>query len=733
MELSSVQVNYLVYRYLRESGFLHSSYTFRYESQLDSCEEIFNVEPGRLIRLIHRGLLYMDVEGKIEKLLSSAETLPQTFQSSIDEQGKLLMKIAKLNLPETDASLNKSQPSQTDKSQDSASGQTRPGPNNKETAIKQDFVSESVLQKQNDELNDPTKLPKASPKQELNPVKTAIKHKSLKSPVSSDNIKAQIESSVGALEGINSKSSLIPDSYVNSLANNQNLATVNSTQHEDDEPSVPIDILNNDYDLDNSQNARRSQVRDEPEKSKLKREPQNTEINKKQSNEQNEYDSDTMDIDLVGEEDEKSKSLKRAQISHTSSREHQKKRRPKVFGNVISLKEHNNSVFASAWNPVMSNVLASGGDGTAIIWTLKSPENSDPLQNDTENKFVTLLHKSASTQPEISSDDNKANTDVTTVSWCKEGTLLATGCFDGKTRIWNLSGKLEKTLSFDDVPIILVRWSPSSKYVLSGNLAGSIFLWDVQTGEMVSKFEKHSDSIMDISWNSDEIFASCSADKSILVWSVSMPDNPIYKLLGHKAGVNSISWHKSGNYLASGSDDSSAKVWEFVNAEKLIKGKQNTRGDEDGADEDGKTETIVINGEEVDLESGEDEDVVARSLLGHEQQVYSVEWLPNSQNTILATASFDGSVRVWDTKTGNIIRTLYAHSDPVHSIAFSPDGRYLISGSFDKSINLWSLKTGLLVRTYTADGGVFDVRFNISGRIAASVSNGCVVVLDSKA
>ncbi|KAJ2159377.1 hypothetical protein GGF46_003080 [Coemansia sp. RSA 552] len=64
MVLRSDDVNYLVYRYLRESGFMHSSYIFQFESQIHKTDDgdLPNVEPGSLIRVLQKGLQYMDVE-----------------------------------------------------------------------------------------------------------------------------------------------------------------------------------------------------------------------------------------------------------------------------------------------------------------------------------------------------------------------------------------------------------------------------------------------------------------------------------------------------------------------------------------------------------------------------------------------------------------------------------------------------------------------------------------------
>jgi transducin (beta)-like 1 len=76
---------------------------------------------------------------------------------------------------------------------------------------------------------------------------------------------------------------------------------------------------------------------------------------------------------------------------------------------------------------------------------------------------------------------------------------------------------------------------------------------------------------------------------------------------------------------------------------------------------------------------------------------------------------------------------LSKHSDPVYSVAFSPDSRLLASGSFDKHIYVWSTQTGALVHQYTSTGGIFEVCWNHRGdKLAASGSDGSVVVLDMR-
>jgi hypothetical protein len=59
---------------------------------------------------------------------------------------------------------------------------------------------------------------------------------------------------------------------------------------------------------------------------------------------------------------------------------------------------------------------------------------------------------------------------------------------------------------------------------------------------------------------------------------------------------------------------------------------------------------------------------------------------------LLASASLDKTVRLWDVGTGQCAQTLSRHSEPVYSVAFSPNGELLASGSPDKSLHIWSLR-----------------------------------------
>ena len=109
------------------------------------------------------------------------------------------------------------------------------------------------------------------------------------------------------------------------------------------------------------------------------------------------------------------------------------------------------------------------------------------------------------------------------------------------------------------------------------------------------------------------------------------------------------------------------------------------------------------------------------TLEGHTDLVWSVAFSPNGK--MLASASWDQSVRLWNVNTGRLLHTLTGHTNEIMSVAFSPDGNTLASGSWDGTIRLWNPRNGKLKRTLTEHaGGVASVAFSPHGKTLASGS-----------
>ncbi|MBD0304565.1 MAG: hypothetical protein ICV85_21125, partial [Tolypothrix sp. T3-bin4] len=64
------------------------------------------------------------------------------------------------------------------------------------------------------------------------------------------------------------------------------------------------------------------------------------------------------------------------------------------------------------------------------------------------------------------------------------------------------------------------------------------------------------------------------------------------------------------------------------------------------------------------------------------------------------------TLKVWDWQTGVEVRTLSGHSNWVNAIAFSVDGKYLVSGSSDSTLKVWDWQTGEVIATFTGDSAI---------------------------
>ena len=116
------------------------------------------------------------------------------------------------------------------------------------------------------------------------------------------------------------------------------------------------------------------------------------------------------------------------------------------------------------------------------------------------------------------------------------------------------------------------------------------------------------------------------------------------------------------------------------------------------------------------------------AIQGHTKPVVSVSFSPAGWQ--LASASMDGTVRLWNVATGQETLTLLGHTKGVSSVSFSPNGKWLVSASADRTVKLWDATTGrerLTLQAHTQP--VISVSFSPNGKRLASASIDTTVAL----
>lgn len=259
-----------------------------------------------------------------------------------------------------------------------------------------------------------------------------------------------------------------------------------------------------------------------------------------------------------------------------------------------------------------------------------------------------------------------------------------------------------------------VKFSPDGQYVATGCNRCAV-VWSVQTGAKVATLNDMTDKdgdfyIRTVCFTPDSKLLATGGEV-IVLWDYTT-STAIRTFMGHESDIYSIDFSLNGRYLVSGSGDRTARVWDVESGECLFKFDHNEYAKVDA----GVTSVCFHPDSRVLVTGSLDKivrvfDVVTGKLLerleGHKDSVYSVVFSPDGKQ--IASGSLDKTVRIWDVanylpdnNSNNLIidrksscrMVLKGHKDFVLSVAFSPDGLWIVSGSKDRGVQFWDARTG---------------------------------------
>lgn len=250
----------------------------------------------------------------------------------------------------------------------------------------------------------------------------------------------------------------------------------------------------------------------------------------------------------------------------------------------------------------------------------------------------------------------------------------------------------------------------------------------------------HTGPVYGVAFSADgRMLATASDDRTVQLWDFADPSNPVRlgtALGGSEQYMASVSFSEDGRLLAAGSGDGLIWIWDVTDPstpKALLDGVRtapgavhNVRFSPDGrllaVPHDDGTVTLF------DTSAADSGRFPSWSLRGHSGAVRTVSFRGDG---VLATASDDRSVRVWDiadpARPVPLGAPLTGFDDVVHSVAFSPDGRSLAASSDDGLIRIFDATDLTAIRLIDAPvqahtGGIWTIAFAADGGTLASAS-----------
>ncbi len=409
---------------------------------------------------------------------------------------------------------------------------------------------------------------------------------------------------------------------------------------------------------------------------------------------------------------------------------------------VSPLEGHFGRVNSAEFSPDSSQIVTAGDDGTARIWdaatgqelrvlrghncdefdncgVISAAFSPDGTQIVTSGADGTVRIWNARTQQDLTLIGGHANW-VTSAAFSPDGKQVVTASADHTARIWNVdTGQETQVLTGHTDLTTSPRYSPDGKYVVTASTDNSARIWDATTGLIVRVLTGHTGAVYSAAFNSDgRQIITASGDHSARIWDAGTGQE-VLQISGHTNEVNSAAFSPDGTQIVTAGADGTARLWDVKSGQEVRQLTQPSgcvamvnsypcRFLTAAYSPNGKLIAASVEDEDIDISNGHGwvgiwdarSGHIVRQLSGHSGLVFSVVY--SSDGKLVATASDDGTIRIWDVSSGQEMRRLVIdHGVPMWSAAFSPDSRQIITAGNDEIARIWDIKSGHLIALFS--------------------------------
>lgn len=378
-----------------------------------------------------------------------------------------------------------------------------------------------------------------------------------------------------------------------------------------------------------------------------------------------------------------------------------------------TLEGHTGWVYSVEFSPNGRYVISGSQDGTAKVWDVVSGKVS-----------MTLVGQPSG---------------VGEVSISPDGKFVLTSGDDGTARVWDITpegGRDWLTLAGHADVVLEVAISPDGSRIATASWDSTTKVWDLETGQLLLTLEGHTDQVGGVAFSPDSSrIATVSYDGTARIWDANS-GKELLTLRGHEGPVTGVAFSPNGELLATGGQDGTARLWNPETSEEIrtLKGHQDWVFRVAFSPDGSQLATASWDGTAKlwDVASGKD----LATFSGHDGAVTGISY--SADGAYIVTSSFDTTVRVWrledilNSSSGGVtqpLQILTGHNGIVWDAAFTPDGQIIASASFDNTVKLWNWKNGEEKLTLSAPSSIAfaNVAFSPDGRfLAASSGDGTV-------